>query len=403
MTAAFDIHSAPPASVPASGVASTSRPLFDVWPRLERDFGFLPLGAFPTPVEHVPELCGPAQVYIKRDDLSCSVYGGNKIRTLEALLGQARREGATRVVASGAYGSNHAVATALSARRAGFRTGALLFPQPYSTAAAENLRVSLGEADEIIDLLHWSLLPLALRWRRARGGEAGPTFVMPPGGAVPRGCLGFVSAGLELGLQIDAGLVPRPDEIIIGLGSTCSTAGLLIGLRVAARLGLGGAPAGSEPPRLRAVRVTPWPLTSAGRILWLARRASSCLFERTRDKIFALPRSELARGLEVDGSQLGAGYGHPSRAGLEAIAALSAVPLTLDTTYSAKSAAALLARSRRGAGTLLYWCTKSSAPLPEVSAERLARAPRRMLAWLGRGRLEQPFVGSSRARPSARV
>jgi D-cysteine desulfhydrase len=386
-----------PCAAPTFGAACVAgqRPLFQLWPQLEPELGFLPLGEFPTPVERLahPERLPGVELYAKRDDLSSPIYGGNKVRTLEALLGQARRQGNTRVIATGAYGSNHSVATLLHARRAGFRAAAALFPQPFSQTAGDNLRVSLTQADAVIDLPHWSLLPWALR---RHGGVARPApapFVMPPGGAIPRGCLGFLSAGLELSLQIAAGAMPRPDEVILALGSTCSTAGLLVGLRVAARLGLGcgGLTRGArragrcEPPRLVAVRVTPWPLTSAFRIVRLARRVSSWLHAETGDAVFDLSRGELASGLELDGSQLGSGYGQPTRAGLDAVAALSRFAFALDTSYSAKSAAAWLARSQASARVRLYWCTKSSAPLPEVSDEALSRAPQRMLRWLERG------------------
>jgi hypothetical protein len=133
------------------------------------------------------------------------------------------------------------------------------------------------------------------------------------------------------------------------------------------------------------VRVTPWPLTSAFRILRLARRLSTWLFRETGDPLFDLPRSELARGLELDGSQLGAGYGRATAAGVDAIERLSPFSFALDTSYSAKSAAALLARSRRSARVVLYWCTKSSAPLPAVPADELALAPSGMLRWAEQG------------------
>src|SRR5260221_5966379 len=41
----------------------------------------LPLGTYPTPVEH-----GPSGLSIKRDDLTSDLYGGNKVRKLELLL-----------------------------------------------------------------------------------------------------------------------------------------------------------------------------------------------------------------------------------------------------------------------------------------------------------------------------
>jgi D-cysteine desulfhydrase len=381
-------------------MASETRPLFQIWPKLDYAVEFLALGDFPTRIERLDRIVTlggatgdaiPGDVYVKRDDLSSSLYGGNKVRTLEPLLGHARRQGNPLVIATGAYGSNHAVATVLHARRAGFRTGVTLFPQPHSETAMANLRVSLTQADEVTDLLHWSTLPLAI-WRRRHAGRSQPPgpFVMPPGGAIPRGCLGFLSAGLELARQVEQGEMPVPAEVVIALGSTCSTAGLLLGLRVASRLGLawgarGGARSGGEPPLLVAVRVTPWPLTSAFRILNLAQRASRWLHALTGKAEFDVPRAELARGLEIDGSQLGAGYGLPTPAGISAIERLTPFSSALDTTYSAKSAAALLARCRRSAAVRLFWSTKSAAALPEVDPEALAAAPPRMLRWLTRG------------------
>jgi D-cysteine desulfhydrase len=379
-------------------VASPRRPLFEIWPELEAELGFLALGDFPTPIERLERISGAAglaDVHVKRDDLSSPAYGGNKVRTLEPLFGQARREGRDTVVATGAYGSNHAVATVVHARRVGFRSGIVLFPQPYSGTAMANLRVSVTQADEVRDLLHWSALPHAI-WQRARDSRRAPpgALVMPPGGAIPRGCLGFLSAGLELARQVEQGIMPTPDEVVIALGSTCSTAGLLVGLRVAGRLGIGWGNAGSRssrqgadgsPPRLVAVRVTPWPVTSRFRILNLARRVGLWLADLTGSPHFQLSRAELARGLELDGTQLGTGYGLPTAAGLAAMEQLGPFASALDTTYSAKSAAALLARAARRPAVRLFWSTKSSAPLPEVSPERLALAPPRMLRWLEDG------------------
>lgn len=369
--------------------APDRRPLFDIWPQLEPQLGFSPLGEFPTPVESlsglVPGLQGWGETYVKRDDLSSPVYGGNKVRTLEPLFGQARREGRQCVFATGAYGSNHAVATVLHAPRAGLRPGVMLFPQPFSQTARLNLRVSATHADEVVNLLHWSLLPYAM-WRLGRAGRRRDTapLIMPPGGAIPRGCLGFLSGALELGEQIDAGLLPPPAEVVLALGSTCSTAGLLVGLRVAARLRLGFEPAG--PPLLVAVRVTPWPVTSPWRIVQLARRVAEWLHRLTADPVFRMDRAELAGGLEVDGGHLGRGYGYPTEAGRRMIARLQPFSTALDTTYSAKSAAALYDRvSQRPACARVFWSTKSGAPLPDVSPDRWSRAPGRLQRWVERG------------------
>jgi D-cysteine desulfhydrase len=367
----------------------TERPLFELFPRLAPHAGFSILGDFPTPVEPLRRLApdfGPAVdgCYVKRDDLSSPLYGGNKVRTLEALFGQARRDGKDWVAATGAYGSNHAVATVLHGGRLGFRCAALLFPQPGSETARANLRVTLARADQVLSLPHWSCLPCGMWWfGRQRRQRKESALIMPPGGASPRGCLGFLSAGLELGLQVRAGVLPAPREVVLALGSTCSTAGLLVGLLLATRLGLGFAGPAAR-PRLVAVRVTPWPVTSLLRILGLAGKLADWLRRLSGDRVFEMERAELAAGLELDGRQLGRGYGHATPSGLAAIERAGTLCAALDTTYAAKSVAGLLARATHGqACDRLFWSTKSSAPLPDVAAAELAGAPRRMLRWLG--------------------
>ncbi|MEI9948891.1 MAG: pyridoxal-phosphate dependent enzyme [Pseudomonadota bacterium] len=170
------------------------------------------LGAFPTPVESLQAVArelgaGGSEVWIKRDDVSSAAYGGgNKVRTLELLLAQALARGHTSVFATGAFGSNHALATALHAPRVGLAASALLFPQPVSEAAFLNLRALAHSGASLFALPHWSAFPLGMAWLRFRRGPA--PYVMVPGGATPLGALGYVSAGLELGRQIAAESCP---------------------------------------------------------------------------------------------------------------------------------------------------------------------------------------------------
>src|SRR3546814_5504354 len=92
----------------------------------------LDLVARPTPVTEAPALArhwGQAALWVKRDDLSNSLYGGSKVRNLEFFLGQARAAGAPGVVTMGPYGSHQVLATAVFGRLAGFRTRALLTPR----------------------------------------------------------------------------------------------------------------------------------------------------------------------------------------------------------------------------------------------------------------------------------
>lgn len=363
-------------------------PLFELFPKLAARVSRVELGAFPTPVEPLGALArelgaSEGDCWIKRDDISSHVYGGNKVRTLEVLFGQARALGHTRVVATGAFGSNHALATALHAPRAGLAPSALLFPQPVSEAAFLNLRALTATGAALHALPHWSAFPLGLVWTRL---ERQQPYVMVPGGATPLGALGYVSAALELGQQVAAGLLPAPRRVIVAVGSTCTSAGLLVGLALAAHFRLGFEPASL--PRLISVRVSPWPVTSRWRILGLATNTAQLLRALLGSGVPHLNRAALGARFEVDGGYLGPGYGEPSLAGRQAEALWRRFGLpALDGTYSAKSAARVVFGLRaREAGPSLFWSTKSSIPLPSAGAAQAALeyAPPRVRAWLRR-------------------
>lgn len=330
------------------------------------------LGDWPTPVERLDL---PGDVWVKREDLTSPVYGGNKVRTLEAMFGRARAAGATRMWATGAFGSNHVVATVLHAASAQLDAGAILFPQPACEPALANAAALLGAQPEVVALRSVIELPLAMSIVRRRTGA----YVMPPGGATPEGALGAMSAAFELAEQAAANELPWPRRVLLAVGSGCSTAGLLGGFHLAHALGL--AP---PPPRVTSVRVTPWPVTSRLRLARLA-HAAVALVDELRGAASAVRFADLYRGLDVDGRWLGPGYGRATPAGArtsELMRRAGAPPL--DAIYTAKSAAALLDHIRATTGPTLFWATKSSAPLPRPAPAAITRAPSSMRAWMGR-------------------
>jgi hypothetical protein len=87
---------------------------------------------------------------------------------------------------------------------------------------------------------------------------------------------------------------------------------------------------------------------------------------------------------------LGRGYGYPTKPGLAALELFRSIgSFELDTTYSAKVVSAFIEAARRDEpGPLLYWSTRSTAPLPAVTARALEHAPKRMRAWLARAATE---------------
>lgn len=87
----------------------------------------------PTPIQKLSRLSQLAEfngcnLYVKRDDLTGLGGGGNKLRKLEFLLGEALAEGADTLVTWGGFQSNHARLTAAVAARHGLACELILTP-----------------------------------------------------------------------------------------------------------------------------------------------------------------------------------------------------------------------------------------------------------------------------------
>ena len=334
------------------------------------------LGVWPTPIEPLVISGLEGEHFVKREDLSAPAYGGNKVRCQEPVFADALERGARHVWATGAYGSNQAVAIAMHASTVGLTTGAVLFPQPSIETARANLMALATTPCQLRLTRSLATFPWALVraiWRCRDGEEQ----VIPPGAAVPLGALGHLSAALEVALEVSRGVIPAPAHVVLPVGSTCTSAGLLVGFAVAAKLGVGFSGLG---PRIHAVRISPWPVTARFRILGLAVRTARLLRRLGGPDVVDQLRS--VPNLETSGGLTGGGYGRPTAAGIGAKARFveSGGP-GLDTTYSAKVAAHLLA-GLQPSGPVLFWSTKSSAALPVPTAEQLTRLPGLGRRWL---------------------
>jgi 1-aminocyclopropane-1-carboxylate deaminase/D-cysteine desulfhydrase-like pyridoxal-dependent ACC family enzyme len=83
-----------------------------------------------TPIERLDRLRqsipGAPQLWIKRDDLTGYLGGGNKLRKLEYVIADAISLGATTILTTGSITSNLARTTALVARRFGLKCELIL-------------------------------------------------------------------------------------------------------------------------------------------------------------------------------------------------------------------------------------------------------------------------------------
>lgn len=339
--------------------------MFEHWPALRARVPWVSLGQLPSPIVDGSRVLREAgltgELWLKRDDQSSAIYGGNKLRLLEHLLGEALQLGASQVYSTGACGSNFALATALLAPTVGLTPGAISFPQPMTLEGEQSHRLVAARA-RVVEIPHWSLLPVAVeRVRRASERRGEVALVLSQVRVKPESLFGYLAAGLELAAQVRDGACPAPARIVLPIGSGASSAGVVAGLSLAAKLGIWRGPL----PIVVAVRIAPWPLSRRARVLSLAEKTLACLARHAESSMLGLARHELA-GLELVTDQLGQGYPHPTPQGTAArlLFARAGLPI-LDETYSAKAAAHALSWAGRGSGgPLLFWCTKSSAPLP---------------------------------------
>ena len=126
--------------------ATEQLPLFRKFPELKAKISHVSLAMLPTPVEKVEQLgaaIGLDRLFMKRDDLSGDMYGGNKVRMLEFLLGSALQRNAREVMTIGYAGSNQALALALYADRLGIKSSSYLLPQANAHYVRCNLLASV--------------------------------------------------------------------------------------------------------------------------------------------------------------------------------------------------------------------------------------------------------------------
>lgn len=345
--------------------------LFRRFPQLQETVPWLPLGNFPTPVAPLPLLdTGTgARVWVKRDDLSSDVYGGNKVRKLEFILAAAKAKDARRLITVGAAGSHHALATAIYGRRLGFEVTLVLFPQEVTPHVRDVLRMEVAVGADIRYAPRMEMIPLA-KWLMQLGYRDQRTFVIAAGGSDVSGTLGYVSAALELAEQVAQGIAPVPDVIHLSAGTLGTVAGLSIGLELA------GLPTCVTGARIVSRLV-------AGEHA-LTRLIRATLRKLVRGGVAAPGFAKVRNRLTIMHGYVGTGYGRQTPEGLRASERFSQLGLTLDPTYTAKAAAELTDALQNGAaGNHLFWHTLSAAPLPELPdtlEEKLPEPFRRMLA-----------------------
>jgi D-cysteine desulfhydrase len=332
--------------------------LFTALPPLAEQLAWRPLAHLPTPVEPmhaIERYLGSDRVWMKRDDLSSPLYGGNKVRRYEFVLADAQRRGKQRLVTAGGIASTQAMATALFGRALGFSVRIVLFDQPITRFAKEALLVDADAGAELI----WggNYLTTVMRTGAAMLRGRAENELILPGAANPLANLGYIDAMLELASQVEQGLLPRPDLIVLPTGSSGTLAALALG---AAHLGW--------PTEILGVRITVAIATNRLTIGQIIRATDKFLVDRAPSHW--RPQRRNVRW-SLDGSALGPGYGHPTAESIEAIEVVRTLTgQPGEVTYSGKALAALrrIVRANPGKNILLWNTLSTPRPVPGPDA-----------------------------------
>lgn len=325
--------------------------LFEAYPLIKEKLAHVPLGDFPTPVEKLEDLgqsIHTARLYVKRDDQCGKLYGGNKVRALEFLFGDAIQAGHKQVVALGFPASCQALAQAIYARQLGLHSTAFLFPQIQSEQARRHLLIYQSIQADIRPTIPM-ILPFIFGHRLKYG-----RFPKLLEASTPLGMVGYVNGGFELKRQIEQGLLPEPDLLYISLATMGTTVGLMLGFKAA---GLQTQVIGMDD----GARVLGRKVATPANMAKLFRETNNLL--QSSDPSF--PSVEISEG----DFHIRAGYEREKDsllipAGVQAMQRVKDMAnLQLDEMFTANAFAALIADGESGAlqdKTVLWWNTYSS-------------------------------------------
>ena len=333
--------------------------LLNAYPELEKKLAWISLGDFPTPIQQLRSM-GHENLWIKRDDLSSPIYGGNKVRKLEFILGHAKKKRkSSKLITFGGIGTNHGVATAIYCNRLNIQCKLLLFWQPVTRHVQENLLILNKSNTELVyKKTLWKTVFGYYLFERLKHPAAYFVFA---GGSNVVGTVGYVDAAFELKAQVERGEIAEPAVIICALGSGGTLAGLALGVQLA---GLKTEVIGV---RVAESHLGPFQACTPGTVEKLMRDTYKFL----RKKIHRLPDIKITTP-QILQDYIGEGHGFPTQEGNTAYhQARDRENIVLDPTYTAKTFAAVVDYCQGPGldiGPILYWNTYSSVALSKQAA-----------------------------------
>jgi 1-aminocyclopropane-1-carboxylate deaminase/D-cysteine desulfhydrase-like pyridoxal-dependent ACC family enzyme len=290
------------------------------------------LAHLPTPLEEAPRFAerigGGVRVFIKRDDCTGLLLGGNKTRHNEFLLGDAVAQKSDVLVWGASVQSNNCRQTAAGCAKLGLDCQLILCRGHSKTEPQGNLLLDylVGAKVEFTDATIGPELDAVLAAKADELRKAGrrPYFWDRPR-VVPLAAVSYTLCVAEIVDQLAALNLPPAALYVSSSGAT--GAGVALGKKL---LNL------SCPARLVCPLTWPWHIPTA-----LANDAN------TAAEMIGVPHRVRPEEIDADETYVAPGYGLPSPAGREALKLLATTEaILLDPVYTAKALAALIADVR---------------------------------------------------------
>ncbi|MBR3705417.1 MAG: D-cysteine desulfhydrase family protein [Firmicutes bacterium] len=284
------------------------------------EFEKVSLGIYPTPIHKLPNLSRElgTNVWIKRDDLCGVALGGNKVRKLEFLLADAKKQGYDLVMTTGAAQSNHAMLTAACCLRMGLDC-ILVLKNHGITGRKGNqiLNYLMGVEVRFVDTDSYDDIYEEMDRIAAEMGRK--VYKIPCGGSNALGSLGYVDCMREVSEYNQ-----HFEHIVCACGSGGTAAGTVLGAKLY------------------------MPDTHV-----MCSMVDNDPFDVIVPELMKEAADLLGTDVELPVLDLldmcGPGYSIPSEEGNEAISMMMKLEgIVLDTCYTGKAFAGLIKRAREG-------------------------------------------------------
>ena len=352
-------------------------PLFEHYPALEAILKPQDFATLPTPLEPITAINNstssdisnnatannlsasgfPTNAWIKRDDLTHTEYGGNKIRKLDFVLSDIRKKKKQHVITFGATGTNAGVATAMMCHRNNLDCTVYLFDQPETETVKKNYQLMQKYGAQLIH--KGSLFKTVLSFYLSPYRLKSDSYFLWAGCSNDVATFAYINAAFELAEQIKQQQALNselesiePENIFVPVGSCSTLAGLTLGCKLA------GLKSNVIGIRVAPAYLGPFPACTEGEVNKVILKAHQQMVD------WGVTDSTSAPSCIFDDSFYGSGYGEATPESEAAIKEFHNAGIKLENTYSAKAAAAFLAQTKRSDKVQLFWNTFNSREIP---------------------------------------